>query len=115
MTCDDYKIVWLSTTVAVDCGRLVILRHGRDVTLTRRAWNILMALLDNRGLVLSTDALIHAGWGDELDHTADELYHQIRRIRLAIEDDPSAPRILLNRREFGYVLQIPAEGAHLSS
>ncbi len=91
-------------------GRLEIDREarrvrvdGEDRSLTARQFDLLLALAEHAGRVLSRDqliALVGADGGDSLDRSIDV---HIVKLRAAIEDDPRAPRRILTVRGAGYV------------
>jgi DNA-binding response OmpR family regulator len=91
-------------------GRLEIDRDARRIrvdgaerALTGRQYDLLLALAERAGRVLSRDQLIDlvgADGGDTVDRAIDQ---HVVKIRAAIEDDPKQPRRLLTVRGAGYV------------
>ena len=76
---------------------------GRPVTLTSRQFDLLSALAQRAGRVLSRDQLVDlvgSDGGEAIDRSIDV---HIARIRAAIEDDPHAPRRIITVRGAGYV------------
>ncbi|MEO1060955.1 MAG: BTAD domain-containing putative transcriptional regulator [Actinomycetota bacterium] len=62
------------------------------------------ALAATAGQVVSADALIEAGWGDDLpSDPTNALQYQVAQLRKLVEERPSSPRFLLTRAP-GYVL-----------
>ena len=91
-------------------GRLEIDRAARRVAidgdpreLTARQFDVLLAMAERAGRVLSREQLIEAVGGegsDAFDRTIDV---HIVKVRAAIEDDPKHPRRVLTVRGAGYV------------
>src|SRR4029077_2133798 len=91
-------------------GRLEIDRDARAVrldgearALTSHQFEILVALAENAGRVLSRDALMNLVRGESLEAFDRSIDVHVSRIRAAIEDDPKQPRRILTLRGAGYV------------
>jgi two-component system phosphate regulon response regulator OmpR len=91
-------------------GRLEIDREGRrvrldgnDRPLTSHQFDLLVALAESAGRVLSRDALMERVRGDVLEAFDRSIDVHISRIRAAIEDDPRHPLRILTVRGAGYV------------
>jgi DNA-binding response OmpR family regulator len=91
-------------------GRLEIDRDARAVrldgaerTLTSLQYELLVALAENAGRVLSRDALMDLVKGGPLEAFDRSIDVHVSRIRAAIEDDPKKPRRLITVRGAGYV------------
>ena len=65
--------------------------------------NLLAALADSAGRVLSREALMERVRGDALEAFDRSIDVHVSRIRAAIEDDPRHPRRILTVRGAGYV------------
>ena len=76
--------------------------EGKEVTLTRAEFSLLLALARQPGRVLSRDELTHvvAGRGAEPDDRSVDVL--ISRLRRKIEPDPKAPRIIVTMPGEGY-------------
>ena len=75
----------------------------RPVSLTSRQFDLLSALAQRAGRVLSRDQLadvVGSDGGEAVDRSIDV---HVARIRAAIEDDPHAPRRIITVRGAGYV------------
>ncbi len=106
----------LSGTVGVDVlrfGRLEIDKGSRTVrvgeeerALTSYQFDLLLAMAERAGRVLSREALAeaaragHTDYDPAIDRSVDV---HIARLRAAIEDDPKKPRRILTVRGVGYV------------
>ena len=75
-----------------------------EVSLTAKELLILKKLWENRGKIVTFDALCDAVWGDGYYTYENTLMVHIRRLREKIEEDPSHPRWLLTARGIGYRL-----------
>jgi DNA-binding response OmpR family regulator len=91
-------------------GRLEIdreARHvrldGRERPLTSHQFDLLAALAESAGRVLSREALMERVRGDALEAFDRSIDVHVSRIRAAIEDDPRRPRRILTVRGAGYV------------
>jgi DNA-binding response OmpR family regulator len=91
-------------------GRLEIDREarsvrldGRERPLTGHQFDLLAALAESAGRVLSREALMEKVRGDALEAFDRSIDVHVSRIRAAIEDDPRRPRRILTVRGAGYV------------
>lgn len=89
--------------LVVDRDRRRVTVDGAPVELTRIELELLLALLDADGRVLTRDQLLDAvhGRGEAfvLDRTVDA---HIKRLRAKLSDDPDAPRFVATVRGVGY-------------
>ncbi|HEU5325389.1 MAG TPA: response regulator transcription factor [Candidatus Limnocylindria bacterium] len=89
--------------LVVDRDRRRVTVDGAPVELTRIEMELLLALLDADGRVLTRDQLLDAvhGRGEAfvLDRTVDA---HIKRLRAKLSDDPDAPRFVATVRGVGY-------------
>jgi two-component system phosphate regulon response regulator OmpR len=76
---------------------------GRERPLTSHQFDLLLALAESAGRVLSREALMQRVRGEELDAFDRSIDVHVSRIRAAIEDDPRRPRRILTVRGAGYV------------
>jgi DNA-binding response OmpR family regulator len=91
-------------------GRLRIDRDARTVQvdgspceLTAYQFDLLVAMAERAGRVLTRDQIMEAVRGRELEAFDRSIDVHMGRIRAAIEDDPKAPRRILTVRGVGYV------------
>ncbi len=91
-------------------GRLEIDREaravrldGRDRPLTSHQFDLLVALAESAGRVVSRETLLARVRGDHLESFDRSIDVHVSRIRSAIEDDPRRPRRILTVRGAGYV------------
>jgi DNA-binding response OmpR family regulator len=98
-------------------GRLQIDRESRTVRvdgverlLTSYQFDLLAALADNAGRVLTRERLMDLVKGEELEAFDRSIDVHISRIRSAIEDDPKHPRRIITVRGAGYVFARKQDG-----
>lgn len=77
---------------------------GTLVTLTGTERSILQKLADNRGHIVTYDAVCQAVWGQGYYGYENSLNVHIRHLREKIEADPSHPQSLVTARGLGYKL-----------
>lgn len=88
----------------VDLGSGVVHWDKKEITLTAKEYAILQKLVQERGRIVTIDALCDAVWQEENYGYENTLVVHIRRLREKIEEDPSHPRYLLTVRGLGYRL-----------
>lgn len=88
----------------VDWGSGTVRSARGQQSLTAKEYALLRKLADNRGNIVTIDALCRAAWGDDFFGYENTLMVHIRRLREKIEDEPSKPRWLLTARGLGYKL-----------
>ena len=88
----------------VDFGDATVTNPGGMVSLTATERTILQKLLDNRGRIVTYDALCEAVWGGDYYGYEISLNVHIRHLREKVEQQPSQPRWILTARGLGYRL-----------
>ena len=76
---------------------------GQDCELTSYQYDLLVALAERAGRVLTRDQIMEAVRGRELEAFDRSIDVHMGRIRAAIETDPKAPQRILTVRGVGYV------------
>ena len=76
---------------------------GEPRSLTGYQFDLLVALADSAGRVLSREQLMNRVKGEPLEAFDRSIDVHVSRIRAAIEDDPGHPRRVLTVRGAGYV------------
>jgi DNA-binding response OmpR family regulator len=76
--------------------------RGEGVALTPLEFRLLVALTENRGLVLSQDQLLERVWGISYSGAGDQVKLYVRYLRQKIEEDPARPELIETVRGFGY-------------
>jgi DNA-binding response OmpR family regulator len=77
--------------------------HGQTCDLTSYQYDVLLALAERAGRVLTRDQIMEAVRGRELEAFDRSIDVHMGRIRAAIEADPKAPQRILTVRGVGYV------------
>ena len=96
--------LYLGSTVVDWVSGTVQQKGGSAVPLTAKEYALLHKLADNRGNIVTIDALCHAAWDDDIFGYENTLMVHIRRLREKIEENPSKPRWLITVRGLGYKL-----------
>lgn len=89
--------------LAIDPGSRTVRIDGDTVTLTSYQFDLLHALAQHAGRVLSRERLMDLAKGAELDAFDRSIDVHVSRIRAAIEDDPAHPRRIITVRGSGYL------------
>ena len=91
------------TVVSFDSG--TVENKGEVQSLTAKEYAILHKLAENRGKIVTMDALCDALWPDGSYGLENSLIVHIRHLREKIEADPSNPKYLVTVRGLGYKLE----------
>ncbi len=87
----------------IDPGARTVRVDGDEKTMTAYQFDLLLALAESAGRVLSREALMTRVRGDALEAFDRSIDVHVSRLRAAIEDDPRHPRRILTVRGAGYV------------
>ena len=90
---------------SVNLNDAVVYRDGLTLPLTATEHKLLQKLADERGHIVTFDALCQTVWGDGYYGYENSLNVHIHHLREKIEADPSKPAWLLTVRGIGYKLQ----------
>lgn len=93
-------------TIDLDARRVV--RAGMDVHLRPKEYALLAELARQPGKVITHTHLLRSIWGPAHDRDLEYLRVAARGLRLKIEADPAAPRLIINEPAVGYRLQLQA-------
>ncbi len=88
----------------IDPASRTVKLDGKDCPMTGHQFDLLVALAENAGRILSRDQLMDLVRGVEPDAFDRSVDVHISRIRAAIEADPKHPRRIITVRGAGYVL-----------
>ena len=89
--------------VQVDTVKGTAKKNGQDLYLSALEYRLLLAFINNRGVVLSRTKLLEMIWdiaGEFVNDNTLTVY--IKRLREKIEDDPQDPQIIKTVRGIGY-------------
>lgn len=95
----------------IDRGSRAVRLDGVEQPLTSHQFDLLVALAENAGRVLTRDQLMDLVRGEELAAFDRSIDVHVSRIRAAIETDPKNPKRLITVRGAGYVFARNQEGA----
>jgi len=87
----------------IDPDARVVRVDGAEKLMTGYQFDLLLALAESAGRVLSREALMTRIRGDALEAFDRSIDVHVSRLRAAIEDDPRRPRRILTVRGAGYV------------
>ena len=90
--------------VKIHPDRGVATRRGEDLRLTLTELRLLSELAAAGGRVVTREQLLERVWGYDYFGDTRLLDVHVRRLRRKVEDDPSAPRLVLTVRGVGYRL-----------
>lgn len=79
-------------------------KESGSISLTAKELILLKKLYENRGRIVTFDALCQAAWQDSYYGYENTLMVHIRHLREKIEEEPSKPKFLLTARGLGYRL-----------
>lgn len=90
--------------IVIDIAAHQVTRGGQEAKLTRKEFALLSELASHAGRVLTHGHLLRSVWGDA--HTDDIEYLRVamRSLRQKLEDEPAAPKLLVNEPGIGYRL-----------
>jgi DNA-binding response OmpR family regulator len=92
--------------VEIDPRSRTVLRQGREVPLTPKEFDLLLALAERCGAVAQRAELLGEVWGyANTDVPTRTIDIHVAELRKKLEDDPSNPKHLLTVRKVGYRLQ----------
>lgn len=95
----------------IDRDERVVRVDGEPRPLTSHQFDLLVALAENAGRVLSRAQLMELARGEELDAFDRSIDVHVSRIRAAIEDDVREPKRIVTVRGVGYVFTVPKDAA----
>ena len=92
----------------LDRGAYELRRAGRKVRLERIPFELLILLVERRGLLVTREEIIERIWGKDIfletDHSINTA---VRKIRLALCENPDAPRFVVTVPGKGYRFDAP--------
>ena len=89
----------------IDTDSYTVKKNGKEISLSKQQYELLCFLAKNRGKKFRQDALLEAVWG------YDDYYGDVRtvdvtvaRLRKQLEENPSEPKYIKNKRGMGYYI-----------
>jgi TolB-like protein/DNA-binding winged helix-turn-helix (wHTH) protein len=93
----------------VDRGAFELRRAGRPVPIERIPMELLLLLLERRGQLVTRQEILDRIWGKNVFGDVDNSINTaVRKIRLALHDNPASPRLLHTIPGKGYRIAIAA-------
>lgn len=90
----------------INCSEYSVKKNGTEISLSKQQYELLVFLAKNRGKKYKQEALLKEVWG------YDDYYGEVRtvdvtvtRLRKQIEDNPSEPKYIKNKRGVGYYME----------
>ena len=99
------RTVWKIGDVEVDTARRLVRRDGEEVSLTPRAFELLLELLGNADRPLTRHDLLRTVWGYDNSVTTRTVDAHIAELRRKLERDASDPQHILTVHKVGYRLR----------
>jgi len=93
--------------ITFDTRRQIVTVGNRDVRLTPIEARIMRLLMERRGDVVESHAMIEEIWGYSTDNISSLLKTHIHNLRRKLETDPSSPDLIRTISGVGYVLETP--------
>ena len=91
--------------VEVHRAARIVLRNGREVPLAPMEYDLLCALIDHRGAVMSRHDLMREVWDYDATVVSRTVDTHIVELRRKLEVDPARPQHILTVRKAGYRLR----------
>jgi DNA-binding response OmpR family regulator len=91
--------------VTVDIDARVVRRNGNQVSLTPKAFELLLALMRREGAVASRHDLMQEIWGYDRSVVSRTVDAHVAELRRKLEPDPSTPQYILTVWKCGYRFQ----------
>ncbi len=102
-TADDLA-EFVQSDLRVDFRQRRVQMRGREIHLTPTEYDLLRALIQNAGRVISHTELLAQVWGDEYRSDLAILRVNISRLRQKLGDDSREPRYIVTVPGVGYIL-----------
>ena len=88
--------------LVIEPSTFSVTKNGEPVDLTQKEYDLLLYLIQERGVVFSREDLMQKVWNYDYFGDMRTVDVTVRRLREKIEDDPASPRYILTRRGVGY-------------
>ena len=85
----------LISSLEVNRERGTVAKHGEVIDVTKTEFELLMFLIENRGVPVSTRSLYENVWKEKyLPSSANTVMVHVLKLRKKLEDDPSNPKLI---------------------
>ena len=96
--------IFTSGSLEVDLSRRLVRKAGTEVKLTQIEYSLLRLLVTHAGKVLTQRQLLTEVWGVKAIEQTHYLRVHIAHLREKLEDNPSAPELIITEPAIGYRL-----------
>lgn len=96
---------WEFGDVVIDAERRSVTRAGEDVSLTPRAFELLVAFARRAGATLTRQELLRTVWSYDESVTTRTVDVHVAELRRKLERDPADPQLILTVHRVGYRLR----------
>lgn len=88
--------------VRIDVGGRTVSRAGAPVEMTATEFDVLLCLVEARGVALSREQIFARVWGENHHGTPRTIDNFVQQLRAKLEPDPQEPRVFKTVRGVGY-------------
>ena len=96
--------VFMAGPLRVDFAQRLVQVNGQEVKLTPTEYDLLKALIKNKGKIMTRHMLLSQVWGTGYSSESHYLHVYTGQLRRKIEPDPAHPRFILTISGVGYRL-----------
>ena len=101
--------VFTSDDLSIDLARRLVSVAGREIVLTPTEYDILRALIQHAGKVLTHRQLLRTVWGAAYESETHLLRVNMSNLRRKIEQDAAKPRHIITEPGVGYRLRVKSQ------
>ncbi|HBH95748.1 MAG TPA: DNA-binding response regulator [Ruminococcaceae bacterium] len=98
----DEKKYISSGPFTLDVQSRTVTKNGRPIELTQIEYGLMEYFITNEGIALDRNSILKKIWQDEYNIDAKIVDVNVRRLRMKIEDTPSAPSFIQTVWGYGY-------------
>jgi two-component system KDP operon response regulator KdpE len=102
----DSQVVFTSDDLMVDLSSRTVSVDGHEISLTPTEYDILRALVQHAGKVLTHRQLLHTVWGIAYEDESHLLRVNVSNLRRKVEKDPARPKHIITEPGVGYRLKM---------
>lgn len=98
------SVMIMSNGYSVDTGRCKVYKGDEEIELTAIEFKLLLLLMENKDMVLSKNRILEYIWDSKGEFVDDNIVSvNIRRLRIKLEENASAPQYIKTVHGIGYV------------
>ncbi len=99
-------VLWIRFgDIEVHPATRTVRRHGQEVDLRPKEFDLLLALLRHQDRIVSRSELLRDVWGYQADTVSRTVDTHMAGLRQKLEDDPLEPRYFMTVRSVGYMMR----------